>query len=406
MSWIDNLNQKFIIVTGDGKNFHPFWTDPSKSIEFNVTEFDFPRKNGTKVERTTYRGTKMNLTFYFQGEDHLIESQTFENSSKDPRPWTLTHPYYGTMTVTPLSIVFDNTKYNVTKIIADVMETITEDIVKITQNPTDKITQSHAALSDRFSNSFANDIKPNAGHINRLSQNTSAAYAKGKKIINLNADSEKYFNLFNDANAAINKISTAPLDAIRKVQAVLNAPALFITSVKNRINSLIDQFKTLRDTIKNIANKGDKKIYENNAGSTVSSFALAAITNPDYENRNDVASVIQQVQYYYNQYLSDLDSLQDETASSPDSYVPDAETLIALNDLINFTLANLSDIAINSKQERAFILESDSNLIMIAHRLYGLQSDDSTINSIMSQNNITLNELLSVRKGRKIVYYI
>jgi hypothetical protein len=98
--------------------------------------------------------------------------------------------------------------------------------------------------------------------------------------------------------------------------------------------------------------------------------------------------------------------LQSDNASSPESYIPDANSLIGLNNIINFTISNLYDVALDSKQERSIILEEDSNIFLLTHRFYGLQEDDSSIDQFMDQNEIGLNEMLGIRKGRRIIYYV
>lgn len=407
MSWINNIQNDFIITTGDGKEYKVLWINPSKEISFNIAEFEFPNLAGTLVKRGTPKGRKYNLEIYFQGDDNIEKSLEFEQSGNDPRPWTLVHPFYGTLIVHPVTLLFDNTKYNVSKITGTLIETITQDNPKNTIVPADKIVQANESLNEKFAGSFANDIpEPNTKDINTLSNNNLSVYNTVKKKISNTLDAEEYFNLFNSANAAILQATEFPLECITKVQAILTAPFQFADSVKNRINNLVTQFNKLRDSIENILTRNDKKIYENNAGVTISAACVAAVTLPDYKNRNEVTFIIDQVSEMYDSYISDLDDLQSDNGGGTDSFIPDVISMISLNDIVNFTLSNLYDIALNSKQERAVILEDDSNVVMLAHRFYGLLVDDSTIEQIIENNGIGLTEILQVRKGRTIIYYV
>jgi hypothetical protein len=45
-------------------------------------------------------------------------------------------------------------------------------------------------------------------------------------------------------------------------------------------------------------------------------------------------------------------------------------------------------------------------VINITHRFYGLDLADENITRIIDSNNIGINEILEVKKGRKIVYYV
>jgi hypothetical protein len=406
MSWIEKIQKEFVIQTGDGRKYYPNWVDAVKSVDYNISEFNFPNLKGTLVVRGTPKGTKYGLTLFFQKEDHLDFSDEFKISAEDPRPWTISHPYYGTIIVQPTSLDFDNSKHNVTKITGTVIETITEDAPRITVSPVDKITNDKLDLDTIFEQSFANDVTPNTSDISVLKSNNSNLYNEGKKSILDSSDFETYFNAFNNANSFIDNATSEPLAAIRQLQAVINAPALFATSVENRIKTLANQLVLLRNSLAGIVERAHKKIFENNCGCIISSMCTTSVTNYTYNSRDAVFNSVDLVLNSYNTYISDLDSLQTDNGGKEDSYIPDADSLIKLSSLVNYTVSNLFDVALNSKQERSVICEEDTNIILLAHRFYGPQQDDSAIQTIIDNNNIGLNEMLEVRKGRKIVYYI
>lgn len=407
MSWIEKIQSNLTIRTGDGKSFTPLWINATKAVDYNVAEFEFPNLPGTLVKRGTPKGSRYNLEFYFQGENHLDQSLAFETSARDSRAWRISHPMYNNITVQPLGLVFDNTKYNVTKITGQVVETITEDSPRVGLSPVDKITEDKEDSDEIFAESYANNVDPGATDKNSMNANTAFLYSKGTKIAKV-PDSEDYFNLFNDAKSDILNATDDPLKAMQSIQAMIAAPALFATDVTTRLNLLIDQFNGLRTTISTIFSPSAKRLYENNLASLLSSMALAS-ANPqenDYSNRNGVISVLEKILLSYNTYIEDLDSLQTDNGGELDSYIPDADSLISLNDLINYTLSNLFDIALNAKQERVIYLEYDSNAIVLTHRFYGLDVEDKNITYFMMSNNMGLTEMLQIKKGRKIIYYV
>jgi hypothetical protein len=407
MSWVNSVQTEFSIITGDSKEFKVLWLPSTKGVDYNIAEFEFPNLAGTLVQRGTPKGAKYNLEIYFQGEDNIEKALEFEQSANDPRPWTLAHPFYGNIVVHPASLLFDNSKYNVSKITGTLLETITQDNPKNTIIPADKIILDVEKLNATFATSFATDIPtPNTSDKNNLTSNTLSVYNEVRKKISNTLDAEAYFNAFNAANAAILEATDLPLECITKVQAILSAPYLFADSVKNRVNTLISQFNKLHDSVAVIVKRNDKKIFENNAGVTLAAICAASVTLPDYRNRNDVVAIIDLLSDVFDSYIADIDGLQSDNGGDPDSYIPGANSMIALNDIVNFTLANLYDIALSSKQERIVILEDDSNIILLSHRFYGLLADDSTIQQLIDNNNIGLNETLQIRKGRSIIYYV
>jgi hypothetical protein len=420
MSWVEKIRTDFVITCGEGTSFTPLWLNATKKIEYNVAEFDFPNLAGTLVSRGKPRGTKYGLELFFQGDDHLDVSKSFETASADSRPWVISHPFYGNLTVQPTGLNIDNSDYNLTKITCTVIETITEDNPKTVIDPIENIALIKAQADELTLASF--DAIPSAADKNSMTATNNKVYTDGKKITTLAEESESYFNAFNTANAAVLRATTEPLAAMRLVQSLINAPALFKNSVKTRVNTLRNQFLSMNESIAGATLRPTKKIYEANSVAAISSMALAA-ANPlegDYQNRTDVLDIVDAlvaVRYdsvsntlvpvgAYPIFLASLDSLQTPNGGDLNSYVPNADTLSALNDIINFTVSSLFNIALGAKQERTYHCEDDTNIINLTHRFYGLDQGDENLAKMVQNNNIGLSEYFQLRKGRKIIYYV
>lgn len=408
MSWIEKVKNNLIIRTGEGSEFNVIWKGAIRTQEYNVAQFEFPTIKGTLVKRSEPKGMQYNIEFYFQGENNLDDADDFKTAAEDKRHWVLIHPFYGRLTVQPTTLTFDSTALNITRITGTVIETIVEDNPKTSADPKDKIARDKEIFDETAAVSFASNVDPSIQDVNQMTQNTAVSYAVGKKKVKLTVDSERYFNAFNTANAKILEATAEPLAAMRQMQVMLNMPALFADSVRNRLATLLDQFNLLRDTLEGITERHLKLIYETNQGSIISSMLLAVATpgEGDYENRSEVFAIVEQILGAYNTYIEDLDSLQTDNGGEPESYIPDPAGATQLNQLINFTLANLFNIALDSKQERSVILEDDTNVILLAHRFYGVQPDDSTMDAIIQQNEMGINEMLHIKKGRTVKYYI
>lgn len=406
MSWLDQVNNDFILITGDAEEYKPNWMNASRSVEYNVSQYEFPEVSGTLVRRRKPKGTKYNLEIFFQGDDHLELSEAFRVSAEDSRAWTIIHPFYGAIIVQPLNLNFDNTNFNVSEIKGTIVETITDNSPKITVDPTDKIVQDKATVDEIMAASFEELPEYPVELEVEMTDKVSNLYDLGKIAIELNEDAEAYFNLFNNANTAILDLTNEPLAAIRAVQSLATYPSQFVTSVQNRIDTLVSQFNKFTETIEALTSPQLKTNYEVTAGTVVTTLMLASISDAVYDSREDVFSVMEDILSIYDEYLVNLDSLQTTTGGDPDSYTANAGSIIAMDELVNFTVASLFEIALNSKQERSILCESDTNVIILAHRFYGLQLDDSTIDKIIANNKIGLLELFQIRKGRKIIYYV
>lgn len=407
MSWLSNIQDKLIITLGNGEKFYPNWLNAVKTKEWNVAQFDFIDVPGTLVKRGTPKGRKFNIEIYFQGEDHLVTAQSFEDNSNDPRPWKIEHPFYGFILCQPLSLTFDNSVYNLTKITGTIAETIDDRNPQAVDDPVERVNRLHFEFGEILAEHFKIEMpKIKTSEVNKMTNNLERVNSKTKARIKLTLDFQNYFNAFSKANALVEDIVSEPLAAIRQVQAVLNAPAMFTDNVQARVNMFVDQFDLLVDSIRNIISVGDKIVFENNISSVMSGLALASVTEPDYENRNDVVEIVDIITGKYDEMLELLDGLQSDNGGNPESFIPDAGSMLALSSLINTTVSQLFNIALNSKQERVVYLDSDTNLVVLTHKYYGLDAADVNMDRIIRDNNIGLNELLQLKKDRRIVYYL
>ena len=412
MSWVDKIKSDLIILTGDGKIYKPDYLYPSKSKEYNISTFEFPNVSGSLVDRRLPKGTKYPLQLYFQGENHLDIAKAFEKSADDPRPWTLIHPYYGRIIVQPTSLEIDNSKMNVSEIKTEVIETITQDYPKTSVVPQDKIANSVEDVNISIGAASINKIE--SVGIKPLTVSKTAAFinksnAKISKVIKVNADAAAFTNKYNTLKASVNKFSSEAEDTITQTVDLLKTVADLPISVQEKTAVYTGLLQDTQSSfLSGTVNLIDKFLYMTNAGSIIAAMCLSVAKpqSTDYSTRNDVLSTIDVLLDANNVYVQLLDSVQSPNGGSLDSFVPDASSLIELNNLLNYTISNLFNIALDAKQERSIVLEEDSNWIVLAHRFYGLKADDSTIEQMIRNNNAGLNEMLQVKKNRKIIYYV
>ncbi len=135
-------------------------------------------------------------------------------------------------------------------------------------------------------------------------------------------------------------------------------------------------------------------------------MCLASSFQSDSLSASDILAIMEAILAANDQYLIDLDSLQTLNNGNTSSFIPDANSITKINDIVNLTISNLFNISLNAKQERSIITEEDTNIILLTHRLYGIDSNDKNIDELISENNIGLTETLQIKKGRKILYYI
>lgn len=407
MSWQEQINQQFIIVCGDGNRYTPLWPASSvtKEVEFNITEFNFPGTDGTFVDRRRPKGAKYAMDIVFQGLDHLDTARSFETSAKDTRPWVVEHPLYGRLTVQPVSLTFDNTTLNNSRVTGTLIETIEQSSLVLSDDPPD------------FIQGLKNDVdttgQPTFTYVfetpdDSLRATYSELYFSGENSGAPQFQQEEYANLFNQANAAILNATNDPLAALRSIQQLLGYPAYLEISVKNRLDIFKQQLDQLFAGVGKINNPEGKPLFEFNAGSVISSMCVATALplSTDYVNVAQVVDVINELIIVENTFIGVLDSIQTPNGGDTDSYVPDYPFINSVITIIDYTISNLFNIALGARQERRIFLEYDSNLIVQAHRFYGLGLTDEELELFRTSNNIGLSEILLLRHGRELVYYI
>lgn len=410
MSWLEKINQDFTITTGEGSEWKVLWRRTGRDTEYNIAQWDFSNLSGSLVVRGKPKGRQFPIEIVFQGENHLDTAAAFDKAAADPRAWTIAHPLYGTLKVQPLSLSFDDTMVNVTTVRGMVVETIIEDAPKTSIAPSDKILAIKSITDSQLSTSFATEVpQPRTVVVQKMRTNILATYNQGVKKLSTSLDAEAYYNSFNNANTFINNISTglaAPLDALQSVGTFLSAPVSFAEGVESRISLFVSQLAALRANLTNILERPFKKLFEHNSGTLISSMAASTVTNASYSNRKAALSVAQSLGNAYSQYIIDLDTLQNANGGNPANYVADPYAIRSLDQLVNLAISNLFSIADGSKQERITYLEEDSNIITAAYEYWGLKPDDSTLDEFIAVNEITLDEMLQLRKGRRIIYYV
>lgn len=406
MSWVEQIKNDLIITTGDGAIYFPSWINARFGKEYNNTVFEYPKLAGSFVDRKQPMGRTFTLELYFTGPDHLDTMLAFNKSADDLRPWKLQHPYYGLLFVQPLGLDVDNSAHNVSKITIPVIETLLDDAPRVVDAPVESIAIKKELIDETFTQSLKAVVQP--ADITSVKINNKRLFSRAAPIIKIPEQYTEYTNFFNKADAGINKATALPIQAMQLLIGFISYPARLSQSVDSRVSMLKDQFQVLRNNLSGFTKVSSKQLYQIQAGSIISSMALAMSTPfpGDYRSSTATLDTMDSLSEIYGIYLGDLDLLQSLNGGSPDSFIPDADSLIALDSLVFLTISNLFNIALAAKKERSIITEHDTNWIVLTHRLYGLDPLDQNIAELMENNNVGLNGLLIVKKGTKIIYYL
>jgi prophage DNA circulation protein len=409
MSYQDKIKNNIRITTGDGKIYEPLSlvTSNTKSFEYNISEFNFPEVAGTKVDRRLHKGTRYPLEFYFQGDDNIDQSEAFELSAKDTRPWVVLHPIYGQFTCHPLSIEFDNSGIVTTKITVTVVETITDDGPRTSFDAKENALASASEAVESIGD-YGGDITPDVSDVVDMQENVNQIYNESLSDISDEQTSTNYFNLYKKSVSATNNALTDFSNGILTITEFLVFPSLFPIGVKFRLDLIKKQAEFLANKLSEITTVSKKQIFETQKGAVVCAAIQSALTpiENDYQNAVDVLSAMELVLQIHNDFVTELNELQTPDGTQEDSYLPNAEFMFNLSYSVDYAVSNLLQIALQAQQERIIYLDSDSNPILLTHRFYGIDQAQVNVQRLIDTNKITMRELIQIPKGRKIIYYV
>ncbi len=408
MTWQSRVqNIPFEITTGDGIVYAGLWKNSTTSTKFNATAFNFINVRGTFVDRKESRSGRYPLVFWFQGQDNINQADAFDISSKDRRAWRVRHPFYGLITGHPLKITRDDTDYNVTKITVDFWETILTSYPIPVLNPANTITAQAIGLQAIVEDDFGvlQDLNPT--QLNTIENDLLQTQNIFNDLFD-NAEFAEYRNRFNVAQARITNFTGDVTDVLNGINTAILYPALLRQSVRNRLDTLTLAFDRLLLNITGRTDLSISKYFESKAAFLISMMVLAS-ANPistDYQTRSDISDIHDLIELYYTTYRNNIDSLSSDIAGLPTSYNASSTTQIEIESLVNLGLSNLTRIAQNSRLQRVFIVDKPTTLILLTHRLIGLDTEGNNIGLIKSINRINFNEMFNIQTGREIIYTV
>ena len=408
MSWQESLeNVKFQIKTGDGKTFNPLWKSGSKSKSYNVANYNFINVAGGKTIRKQPQASKFPLMFWFTGDRNVELAQEFEDSANDKRPWEIKHPFYGDLYGQPISISRNDSLYNVTEITVEFWESLTDDfpisvpnIEDLTIDKTEKTTESFAKL-------YETKAKPKPEDVNKLKDfinNTSGSF---QNILDDTTFSD-YQAKTAKAISSVNNVVNDSFQAAEDMQQLALTPSTYSAPVKFVLNSLVNAFERSKELLLLNPTVNDKLLFETQSGTIIAAMAQSTVfpNDSDYVTSIDIEIITDLVVSTYNDYLLTIDSLQVNISDSLEVYIPDVISQTALYDLISEVTFSLYSLAFEAKQERRIELLTDSNLIILTHKYLGLDADDKNIEEFRQTNNIKMEEIFRIKKGREIKYFV
>jgi hypothetical protein len=157
-----------------------------------------------------------------------------------------------------------------------------------------------------------------------------------------------------------------------------------LTSPQKTYYKVVRSFDLMKQIINTLQNVDVQKA---NIVTLFSNTCSCAANGSDYITRQNVVDVITVLNDMNSLFIHSFDSLDPQIAFDVDR-------------LYNVTVSSLYDIAFNSIQERSIMLDSDSNMVILAHKYFGSTDDD--LKRFIELNQLKIDEFLQLKQGRTI----
>ncbi len=400
MSWKENIQIQFKITTGDDKVYFPLLSQENTgSVDMNAGSFEFSGVDGSLVKRKSTNGETYPLIFSFTGEDHLDESEAFRLSARNKKPWTVIHPKFGTKTVQPITIKWNDNRLNETAFTVSVKETIIRDYPNALRSKEDSI-QNFVELSKLTSITSFRIAVPEVTADDKLiiKDSLDKTYEQYKQLSTNTEDATALENAYNFALNAVNDIN----EEIDVIQEFISIPSTYSSGVASRITALKKGYDEINSDVTSFSLK---EYFQCIAGSIISALCDTSI-NPndsDYSKRKDIDNVNNEISLLFADYIETVDGLRDDNLSLEDAFNPDPDVISALEKTVNETLANLNEVIFGALIENIYQVPYDTNIILLTHLLLGRVSDEN-IAELISVNDFIRDQLVQIKKGTEITY--
>jgi len=409
MNWQNKLNNvKFQIITYGNISWYPFLiTKFEKNIEFNGTQYDYIGKPGSFFVRKQPKGRSFPLEFAFQGEANQDDAYLFEQASRNSSSaWTIIHPFYGKILCHPLSLMMDSSGLNSTVIKCQVIETTVPTNQKYNVPSRVKV-ENLALLVNKNALALLKtspiNLHINAKDLQKAVKQTTIVGNIVSTVTKLDSEYKSYKKFISVATNELNNYSAITETYLTSIQSLISLPSIVASNIGSRINCLESLLTSTYNSILGVSKPTYfQNIFYNLLGVICVSKIASSLTVQnagDFQTRSDVLFYINKLQADYGSFLTGLAGLEDV------DYTPDHDLMFSLNEQVNNTCFYLYSILFEAKQERTFYCDKDTNVILLAHRFYGLASEEN-IKTIKENNKIGISELFNIKKNRAILYYV
>ena len=385
----------------------------SREFDKKGAAFDFPDANGTFIQGMGNTGRRYPLRMFFWGTDYDQEAAAFEAALSESGTFKLEHPIYGTINTVPLGSISrrDDLKTAANQAVIEVtfFETIDLLYPAAQGDPASEVLASVDEFNVSASAQFEQSVNTETASLRASLKNNYADALNTTKsglqdIANTQDDVRKQFDAINDSiNNGIDTLIADPLTLAFQTTILIQAPARAITNIKARLSSYGDLARSIIATgtaTAGINAKNSNTFHSNDvyASSYITGSVVSAVNN-QFVTRIEAIEAAENI----------LDKMDEVTVWRDDNFnslneIDTGEAYQKLQEAVALCAGFLVQISFSLKQERVIVLDRPRTIIDLAAEIYG--AIDDQLDFLINTNNLSGSEILELKRGREIKYYV
>jgi hypothetical protein len=443
MNQVERITENvFTITTGDDKIFNNFkWKHRSVNYPINGKTYEYPDRQGSKVDRRLLKSPIYDIEFWIDGEDANDQLNEFLKSAEDLNPWTIEHPVFGLIVGHPVNSINGNPQQTINGFLITFkfIESIIDEAVNGRDNTLEEI-ETLALEADELNQQIyevttdvdVSDRSPALEVLETIIEVFETIAAIGDAV-------DEFLNLVDDALAAIDQIAAFPANALASLQDLFNLPGALKARIQAKIDVYTDTFNALTDIFTN-QNEDDSTGESTDSAksfgamvftSTIQNLAISSVNDasqntPDIidvdettgasqksslRTQTEIAQTVELIIEKYNQFITIYDQLE-KTSVTPNgnsnipsfSYKLPEDTVENLRRIVLLCTTNLTTLLRSAQPESTYINFEKINPINLFVQLYGFY-DEQKFNEFILANALKANELIQISVNREIKYY-
>ena len=420
MTWEDRIKEA-AATSPSGRRFVFLFGDVSEGFTAKGTAFEFPDFSGTFLQDLGRSGLRFPFILAFSGPDYDLTAAEFFGALYNERGlWRLEHPLYGEFDVGHLGDVTrrDDLVTAANQAVFEITFLEATDLFfpRVQADPGAAVLRTIDDYFNAAPAQFAEEVDLDSTlEAVALRDKWAAELAEAKKTLaesvseQIESVQDVFNNSYDSINNSINTLIDDPLTLAAQTVQFVHALATGAVNIKNRLNSYATLARSIFNRTGSVQTPGVDS-QNSNAFWADYLFASAAVTgavvsvvNAEFETKREALEAAEEVLIIQGEMTEWLD----ENIQSLEE-IDTGETYQKTQEAAAVAAGFLVQISFELKQERGLVLTEPRHFIELCAELYGLEIDqvDDKLDFFILSNDFTGSELLTIPKGRRVVYYI